>query len=344
MDGINAILGGVALLGVLIFLAGIGLAIMSASQNRPIRGGLSLAIIGIVLAALFSVIGGGLIVVEPTEVAVVVNTLTGEVLEPKRGGTHIIVPFMQRVTVTYPITQLDYTMAATSSEGAVAGDAAIEGLTKDGQKISLDVTVLYRIPPNTAGLLYQDLNENYIDSFVRPVTRAVVREATAKYTAEEIYSEARESLGNDIQAVLSERFTVKNMELTDLLVRLITFSPEFTQAIEEKVVADQNLQRARIDAERAETEATGRANATIAAATGDAESTKLRAAAEAEALRLINEQISQNPNLIQYLYVQNLSDNVSLVLLPSNSPFLFDFKSLGGSSFTPPDTTTTPGG
>ena len=32
--------------------------------------------------------------------------------------------------------------------------------------------------------------------------------------------------------------------------------------------------------------------------------------------------------MIQYLYVQNLSDNVGIALVPSNSPFLFDMASL----------------
>jgi hypothetical protein len=55
----------------------------------------------------------------------------------------------------------------------------------------------------------------------------------------------------------------------------------------------------------------------------------LQAQAEAEALRLVSEQIAANPSLIQYQYIQRLSDNVGIVLLPSNSPFLFDLASLG---------------
>ena len=106
----------------------------------------------------------------------------------------------------------------------------------------------------------------------------------------------------------------------------------FTDAIEQKVVAEQNLQRARTDAQRAATEAEGRANAAIAAANGEAQSIEIRAQAEAEALRLVSEQIAANPSLIQYLYVQNLSDNVQLVLVPSSSPFLFDFASLAESN------------
>jgi hypothetical protein len=41
-----------------------------------------------------------------------------------------------------------------------------------------------------------------------------------------------------------------------------------------------------------------------------------------------NREISQKPNLIQWQYVSELGDNVQLIILPSNSPFLFDLQQL----------------
>ena len=90
------------------------------------------------------------------------------------------------------------------------------------------------------------------------------------------------------------------------------------------------------EAQTAQTQAQGRANAAIAAAEGEAQSIEIRAKAQAEALRLVSEQIAANPSLIQYQYVQNLSDNVQLILLPSNSPFLFDLNSLSQGALNQP--------
>lgn len=328
MGGLSAIVGILALLGFLVFLAGAGLAVMASSQGRPARGGVMLALVGLVVGLVFWVIGQGLIYVEPTEVAVVINTLTGEVEEPKSGGTHIIVPIVQRVAVTYPVTQLEYTMAGSVEDGARAGDDSVVGRTSDGQTVNVDITIIYRIPGPTSGQVYRSWNENYLNGFVRPTTRSVAREVVSRYSAEQIYGEAREQLGNDIQEALAVRFTEENLVLTDLLVRDINFSQEFTQAIEQKVVAEQNLARARTEAQRVEAEAQGQARAALARAEGDASAIEVRAQAEAEALRLVSQQISSNPSLIQYLYVQNLSDNVSIALVPTNSPFLFDFSSL----------------
>ncbi|MEZ4669594.1 MAG: prohibitin family protein [Anaerolineae bacterium] len=345
----GSILGTLGLLGFVLFIAGAALAVAAASQNRPARSGVLLAVVGLVAGIILTIIGQGIIFVEPTQVAVVVNTLTGDVGEPLRGGTHIVLPIIQRVAVTYPLTQQEYTMSARGTEGAQSGDDSVEARSKDGQTVKLDVTLLFRVAPDKAGDLYLSWNTNYLSGFVRPTSRAIVRETVSKYTAEEIYGEARVALGNDIQEAVTDRFTLENLELSDFLVRDITFSPDFTNAIEQKVVAAQELERAKTEAQTAQTQAQGRANAAIAAANGEAQSIEIRAKAQAEALRLVSEQIAANPSLIQYEYVQNLSDNVQLMLVPSNSPFLFDFNSLaqGNPSFVPPpvaqsDATATP--
>jgi regulator of protease activity HflC (stomatin/prohibitin superfamily) len=336
--GIGSLFGLLALLGFAMLVGGIALAFVAASQGRPARGGVLLALIGLVLGLLFSVISQGIVIVEPTQVAVTVNTLSGAIEEPKRGGTHVIVPIVQRVAVFYPITQQEYTMSAAEAEGAQRGDDSVVARSSDGQNVNLDVTAIYRVIPDEADQLYQDWSDNYLNGFVRPTTRAIVREVVSQFTAEDIYGEARVQLGDDIKAALEVRFAEEHLELNDLLVRDITFSPEFTDAIEAKVVAEQQVQQAEREAERRRTEAAGLRDAEIARAEGEARATILQAQAEAEALRLVSEQIAANPSLIQYQYVQNLSDNINLALVPSNTPFLFDFNSLAQpSEVTPPE-------
>ncbi len=338
---IGGILGTLGLVGFVLFLVGAGLAVASTSQGRSARGGVMLAVAGLLIGVIFSVIGQGIIFVQPTQVAIAVNTLSGELLPPLNSGTHIVVPIIQQVAVDYPITQQEYTMAAGSTEGAQGGDDSVDSRTKDGQTVNMDVTVLFHIVPTEAGQLYLSWNENYLAGFVRPTARALVREIVSKYTAEQIYGEARVQLGVDIKEAISERFTKEHLQLTDFLVRKIVFSPDFTNAIEQKVVAAQNLERAKTDALTAQTQAEGRANAAIAAAQGDAQSVEINAKAQAEALRLVSEQIAANPSLIQYEYVQKLSDKVQLILMPSNSPFLFDLAQLAKANpnLTIPGTT-----
>ena len=55
--GISGALGFVALAGWVAVVAGIGLAITAASQNRSPRSGVSLAVIGVIVGILFGVTG-----------------------------------------------------------------------------------------------------------------------------------------------------------------------------------------------------------------------------------------------------------------------------------------------
>jgi ABC-type Fe3+-siderophore transport system permease subunit len=121
MESIGSILGLIALLGFAGFVGGVGLIVVAASQGRPVRGGLMLALIGVIVGLVFSVVSQGILVVKPTERAVIVNTLTGE-LEPPRGpGTSVVIPIVQVYTI-YPISQQQYTMSGRETEGQVRGN------------------------------------------------------------------------------------------------------------------------------------------------------------------------------------------------------------------------------
>jgi regulator of protease activity HflC (stomatin/prohibitin superfamily) len=345
MGGLSAILNVIALMGFLLFIVGAGLAVVAASQGRPARGGVLLGILGLIAGVLFSVVSNGILIVAPTEVAVVVNTLNGTLETPaRRAGTSIIIPVVQQYFV-YPITQQTYTMSGRANEGQIAGNDAVAARTVDGQEVSLDISVIYAVNPDKVNDLHKRWQTIYQDNFVRPTVRGLVRDVVSGFKAEDIYGIKRTEMEDSMQARISERFDAEGLTLSDLLVRDIAFSDQFRQAIEDKQIADQQAQQAALvvrqrenEADQLRAQAAGQRDAAIAKAEGDAQATVLRAQAEAEALRLVSEQISANPSLIQYLYVQNLSDNVSIALVPANSPFLFDFNSLAApnANFTPP--------
>jgi prohibitin 1 len=332
--GISSLLGAIALLGFLGFLGGIGLVVVAASQGRNVRGGISLAVIGLAVGLVFSVISQGILIVEPSQVAVVFNTINGELGEPRRAGTHIVVPVLQSATL-YPIEQQQYTMSGVPSEGAVQGDDAVRGRTSDGQEVFLDISVLFGIDPAKANTVHVRWQNRYESDFVRPTTRGLAREVVSRYRADEIFGEQRAEVEDSLQQLLGARMDEEGFILTDLLIRDVTFSQAFTDSIERKQIAEQQAQEAafrvqeeRQNAERVRVAAQGARDAAIANAEGEAQAIILRAQAQAEALRLVSEQLAANPSLIQYEYIQNLADNVQLALVPSNSPFLFDFSSL----------------
>ena len=346
MGGIGGILGAIALLGFLLFLAGIGPVVVSVSQGRPARSGVTLAVIGLVGGILLSIVSQGILVVQPTEVAVVFNVLSGDLEEPRGPGTHIIIPVIQEVTI-YPTLQQQYTVSGVASEGQVQGNDAVRGRSTDGQEVFLDITVIFRIDPiqvdatgeQNANKVHRLWQTRYQNEFIRPTLRSVARDALSLFRAEEIFGVRRDELQRVIAERMTEAMVRDGFSMTDLLVRDVTFTSEFAASIENKQIAEQNRLRQQQESDRVRIEADGRRDAEIARAQGESQAIVLRAVANAEALRLVSEQIAANPNLIQYLYVQNLSDNVSLALIPTNSPFLFDFNSFTemGSDFVAPE-------
>lgn len=344
--GISTVIGTVALLGFLLFLAGVGMVVVSASQNRPIRNGIMLSVVGLVAGVLLTVVSAGVIVVAPQQIAVVFETLNGNLSEARREGTHIIIPVLQEATI-YDISRQEYTMASGREEAvANRNDDGISARTLDGQEVELDVTVLFSLDPEQVNLIHRNWEKRYVDSFVRPTVRNLVRNAVSNYNAEAIYGVSREELEHGAEQAIQDRFALEGLILHDLQIRSISFSAQFIEEIEAKVSAEQRQQRAQTEAETRRIEATGRAQARIEEARGEAEAIVLNAQAQAEALALISQQIAANPTLIQYEYIQRLADNVSLALIPSNSPFLFDFDSLqnlpeANPDFTAPELPTT---
>jgi len=360
---LGSLLGFVSLAGWVLVVAGVGLAISNASQNRKARPGLMLALIGLAVGILFFIASAGLIEVGPNEVAVVFQRIGGNQAtnslwaQPLGPGIHIIPPFISEATI-YSTRIDNYTMSGKTNEGRVQGNDAVEARTRDGQEVFIDATVLFSVDAQKANTVHIRWQKRYEDDFVRSTVRTAIREVVSGYSADDLYSAKRAAAQVDVEKVITPKFDENGLKLNELQMRNITFSPAYIKAVEDKVVAQQQAEQAKQEAEKARTRAKGEAdaavtaaqgaaNAAIAKAEGDAKAIELRAAADAKALALINEQISKNPALVQWRYIERLASNVSLILIPSNSPFLFDLQSLmnqGGKGGTTISATDGSGG
>jgi regulator of protease activity HflC (stomatin/prohibitin superfamily) len=335
--GISSVLGALSLLGFLLFLGGIALVVLSASQGRPVRNGILLAVVGIVAGIVFSVISQGILIVQPNEVAVIFNTLNGNLETPRRAGTSIIIPVIQQYTI-YPIEQTQYTMSDTATEGALQGQDAVAVRSIDGQEVRVDLTILYSINPDQVNQLHQRWQNRYETDFVRPTARGIVRDVVSRYRAEDIYGEKRSELEDAIKAQLKARMDQEGLLLNDVLVRDITFSDQFAASIEQAQIAQQEAERANLivqqkqyEADQLRAQAAGERDAAITRAEGQAQATVLQAQAQAQALRLVSEQLAANPLLLQYQYIQTVGPRVTTAIIPSNSPFLFDLQGITGN-------------
>src|SRR6185436_7117856 len=120
-----------------------------------------------------------------------------------------------------------------------------------------------------------------------------------------------------------------NLLLIDFVLRDIHFSEEYALAVEQKQIAEQQAQQARLtveqkkqEAEQARQVAQGQADAAVIAAQGAAQARIIEAEAEAQALHLIADALKGNPQLLQYQYILKLSPGVQTIFIPTDNQFI----------------------
>ena len=116
-----------------------------------------------------------------------VKSLYGNV-EPEilESGLHMINPLLD-ITV-FDVQTQNYTMSAIHDEGAQGGDDAIRVLSNDGLEVVIDLTVLYRVSPQDAPIIFKQIGVDYSDKIVRPITRTRIRDNAVYYDAVALYS------------------------------------------------------------------------------------------------------------------------------------------------------------
>lgn len=335
----------------LIAVAVLVIILTRAARNRPVRRGGMIVLIFFAVALVLSTISAGLVFVNPQERAVVISAVspTGYRENSLEPGLHWVIPFAENV-ITYPISKQTYTMSIAPSEGQLEGDDSVEARTSDGQKVLVDASIIFRIDPTKVVGVHISWQDRYSDDLVRPLTRGVIRDAVSQFRVEESYSTKRDELVKRIRETLAPKLEQNGLILEDFLLRNISFSSEYAASVEQKQIAEQQAQQARFvveqkkqEADQAREVAKGMADAAVTKSKGEAEARIIQAEAEAKALELVAEALKNRPELLTYQYITKLAPNMQVMMLPSNSPFLFPLPSTigpGTSSSAQPSTTT----
>ena len=257
------------------------------------------------------------------ERAVIFNRFSGVQPGQLGEGLHAIIPWVQRAT-TYDVKAQTYTMSGAATEAnQQAGNSndALQALTADGQPVSLEMSVRYHVDPQQTWKLHQQIGPDYLSKVVRPEVRSDVRMIIAQYPVVDVYGPRRAEIITQIDARLRRELAKSYIVLDEALLRDVAFSPQFQNAVEQKQVAQQDVQRMEYERDRAEKERRRKIIEAEGEAEGEAESIRLKAAA-----------LSANPGLTQYEYVQNLPSNVKTVVTDNKTIVNMGDVSAGGAS------------
>ncbi len=250
--------------------------------------------------------------------------LTGTYLEP---GLHWRIPFADSV-VSMPTTVQSYeTSTSQETSNADYTDSPVSAQTVDGQQISIKYTVLFRIQPENAVDVTQNIGslQEIVENVVKAHSRNLARLWAQSHTAEDLYSgEGIFSYEDEVHNALQKECENYDVFLADFLVRKVDFDEDYIRAIEQQQIAEEAIETARYQSEAAEFEKASQIRLSEAAAEGtklqaaaDAERQRLLAEAEAYGIQIRGQTLREYPEIVQWEFVRNL-ESVRWGLLPSD--------------------------
>ncbi len=117
-------------------------------------------------------------------------------------------------------------------------------LSREGLTIGLELSVLYRLNPDSAARVYQTIvGGDYENVLLIPQFRSISRAVTASFQASALYSTERERLAINIQEELARTLAPRGIIVESVPLRNVSLPTQLTEAIEQKQRADQEAQR-----------------------------------------------------------------------------------------------------
>jgi prohibitin 1 len=256
-------------------------------------------------ACLFDVDGG--------ERAVIFNLFSG-VDEKVRGeGTHFKIPWIMQPKM--------YTIRLRPKE------IKTNTGTKDLQTVTIHVRMLFK--PDIAGLpeIHSTLGEDYEERVLPSVANEVLKATIAQYNAEQLLT-MREHVSKEIRESIVTRAQQFHILMDDVSITHLTYGKEFSKAIEEKQVAEQEAEKQKFIVLKAEQER---------------QATVIRAEGEAEAAGLISKSLQEyGMGLIEVRRLEaakdiaeSLSKSPNVMYLPSGQQMLLNVGGAGGAAQRP---------
>lgn len=156
-------------------------------------------------------------------------------------GIHIVAPWGVNKVAIYDIKVQKESVSSTAA-------------SKDLQDVSSQLVLNYSLQRASVSRVHQTIGVTYVDRIITPAINEVFKAASAEYTAAELITQ-RSQLKTKVQKTLSERLQPYGIKINELSIVDFKFSANFSKAIEEKQVAQQNAERAKFNLEAARTDA-----------------------------------------------------------------------------------------
>ena len=157
--------------------------------------------------------------------------------------------------------------------------------SSDIQEVTVNYSINYQIEKENAQRIYKTIGTEYYTVVMEPRIHEAVRSVISKYSAENLI-ESRDQLSVKITEILEKELGAYNIVVVNTAIENLDFSDAFTNAVEEKQVAQQNYLKAQTEQEQKIMEQEASAERDEIAAKAAAEVAKIQAEADAEVMKI----------------------------------------------------------
>jgi prohibitin 1 len=171
-------------------------------------------------------------------------------------GTHFMLPYFYRPHL-YNIRLRPKLIQTTTG-------------TKDIQTVTIHVRLLYRPNVDKLATIHKQLGPDYDERVLPSVGNEVLKAIVAQYNAEQLLTQ-RDKVAKEIGDAIIARCAQFDIVLDDVSVTHLAYGKEFSKAIEEKQVAQQEAERQKFVVMQADQDRI----ATIIKAEGEAEAAEM---------------------------------------------------------------------
>jgi len=274
-------------------------------------------LIAVVIMFVLFVVAKPFIVINAGEIGIKVTTGKFDPI-PLQPGFHFFIPFVQKVIIEdTKVRLINYKRLSNAlsdrRDSSITINPAISVLDKRGLPVSIELTVQYRLLPDSAPQTIATWGQNWEDKIVNPVVRDIVRTVIGSQNAEELPAKRGEIavlIENKVRDVIENK-KVKAVGITSIQLREIVLPQKIKEQIERVQVAKQEVQKAKHEVEKAKQEAekkaalaTGEAIAKEINAEGVAKAITIEAKAQAKANKLLSQSLTKQILQLRHIEMQ----------------------------------------
>lgn len=206
----------------------------------------------------------------------------------------------------------------------------VASYSKDQQTAELAISVSYRIPADQVGEVYtnfggeEGLVSRLLDRRVYEQVKTVFGQFNA-VTAIQDRGRLNAEVEKAIREVVNGPVIIESVQIEN-----IDFSDAYENSIEQRMLAEvevqklrQNAEREKVQAEITVTQAQAKADSTRANAQAEADAIRLRGEAEADAIKKRGDALRENPNLVDLTKAERWDGKLPQTVVPNGAlPFI----------------------